>query len=367
MIAGYLLSIVAGVLPATDLERLNAAPIAHLPGVDHLGWSLDAELVVPFVVAAVAASLRAIGDLTICQKTNDADWVRPDLASISGGAMVNGIGTVLSGLLGTVGINTSTSNVGLAGVTGITSRRVAFVIGGIYLLLAFLPKAATVFAIMPAPVVGATLLFVSALVFVNGLIITSRMLDSRHIFVIGLSFMVALAADVFQPFFSQWPASVRAFTGSSIVLETLTALLLNLVFRLGVRRTQTLEVNPLSVDARQIEEFMQTHGAAWGARRDVIERARFNLLQSIELLADSGVTREPLTVAASFDEFNLDVRFSYDGVPLELPDRRPSNEEIIASYEGQYRLAGYMLRNLADRVQVNNRAGRTTVAFHFDH
>lgn len=45
----------------------------------------------------------------------------------------------------------------------------------------------------------------------------------------------------------------------------------------------------------------------------------------------------------------------------------PSNEEIIAATEGQYRLAGYMLRNLADRVQVSNRGRRTTVAFHFDH
>jgi NCS2 family nucleobase:cation symporter-2 len=368
MVAGYLLAIAAGVVPAADLERLGAAPVAHFPALDHLGWSFDAELIVPFVVAAVAASLRAIGDLTICQKTNDADWVRPDFGSISGGTMANGIGTVLAGVLGTIGLNTSTSNVGLASATGITSRYVAFAVGGIYLTLAFLPKAATVFAIMPAPVVGATLLFAAALVFVNGLIIiTSRMLDSRRIFVIGLSFMLALAADVFQPFFSQLPASVRVFTSSALVVGTLAALLLNLVFRLGVRHTRTLAVNPAAVEAQQVDDFMQTHGAAWGARRDVIERARFNLMQSIELLADSDVTQGMLTVAASFDEFRLDVSVSYDGAPLTLSERRPTNEEIIASTEGQYRLAGYMLRNLADRVQVNNRGGRTTVTFHFDH
>jgi len=182
-----------------------------------------------------------------------------------------------------------------------------------------------------------------------------------------LSFMLALAADVFQPFFSQLPPGFRVFTSSSIVVGTLAALLLNLIFRLGIRRTQTLEVNPVAIDAQQIEEFMQTHGAAWGARRDVIDRARFNLMQSIELLADSGVATGALTISVSFDEFSLDVRVSYDGAALELPDKRPTNEEIIASYEGQYRLAGYMLRNLADRVQVNNRSGRTTVAFHFDH
>jgi xanthine permease XanP len=368
MVAGYLMAIAAGVLPVADLERLAAAPIAHVPKIEHLGWAFDTDLVVPFMVAAVAASLRAIGDLTICQKTNDADWVRPDFITISGGALANGIGTLLSGMLGTIGLNTSTSNVGLAAATGITSRYVAFAVGGIYLTLAFLPKAGTIFAIMPAPVVGATLLFASALVFVNGfIIITSRMLDSRRIFVIGLSFMVALAADVYQPFFSQLPAGVRVFTSSSLVLGTLAALLLNLVFRLGVRRTQMLEVNPAAVNVQQIDEFMHTHGAAWGARRDVIDRARFNLMQSIELLADSGVTQGPLTVAASFDEFSLDVRVSYDGAPLQLTDKRPTNDEIIASYEGQYRLAGYMLRNLADRVQVSNRGGRTTVAFHFDH
>ncbi len=368
MVLGYLMAIAAGVLPAADLERLGAAPIAHLPALGHLGWSFDAELVVPFVVAAVAASLRAIGDLTICQKTNDADWVRPEFTSISGGALANGIGTLLSGMLGSIGLNTSTSNVGLAAATGITSRYVAFAVGGIYLTLAFLPKAATVFAIMPAPVVGATLLFASALVFVNGLIIiTSRMLDSRRIFVIGLSFMLALAADVFQPFFSHLPAGVRVFTSSALVVGTLAALLLNLVFRIGMRRTHTMQVNPAALNTLEIDEFMHTHGGAWGARRDVIERARFNLLQSIELLADSGVTKGMLMVAASFDEFSLDVRVSYDGAALELPERRPTNDEIIASYEGQYRLAGFMLRNLADRVQVDNRGGHTTVAFHFDH
>lgn len=368
MVAGYGMALAAGVLPVADVARFSAAPMVHFPALDHLGWSFDVELVVPFVVAAVAASLRAIGDLTICQKTNDADWVRPDFGSISGGALANGIGTLLAGALGTIGLNTSTSNVGLAAATGITSRTVAFAVGGIYLALAFLPKAGTIFAIMPAPVVGATLLFASALVFVNGLIIiTSRMLDSRRIFVIGLSFMLALAADVFQPFFSQLPPGVRVFTSSALVVGTLAALLLNLVFRIGVRRTQTLEVPASAVDAQLIDEFMLTHGAAWGARRDVIERARFNLMQSIELLADSGVTAGMLMVAASFDEFSLDVRVSYEGAPLVLSERRPTNEEIIDSCDGQYQLAGYMLRNLADRVQVNHRSGRTTVAFHFDH
>jgi hypothetical protein len=39
----------------------------------------------------------------------------------------------------------------------------------------------------------------------------------------------------------------------------------------------------------------------------------------------------------------------------------------MASDEGQRRLAGFMLRRLADRVQSAHRDGRSTVLFHFDH
>jgi xanthine permease XanP len=55
------------------------------------------------------------------------------------------------------------------------------------------------------------------------------------------------------------------------------------------------------------------------------------------------------------------------GAPIELPETRPSNEEIAAGDEGHRRLAGFMLRRYADRVQSTHRDGYTTVRFHFDH
>ena len=61
------------------------------------------------------------------------------------------------------------------------------------------------------------------------------------------------------------------------------------------------------------------------------------------------------------------MRVSYDGPPLELPEKRPSNEEIMASEEGERKLAGFMLRRFADRVAATHRNGRSTVLFHFDH
>lgn len=368
MVAGYLAAALAGSLTAADLARFEEAPFLHVPDMIHGGWRFDATLAVPFAVAALAACLRAMGDVTTCQKINDAEWTRPSMRSLSGGVLANAISTTSAGLLGTIGVNTLTSSVGLAGATGVTSRRIAYVVGGMFLVLAFLPKAAALLAVMPRPVLGATLWFSGAFVLINGLqIVTSRMLDPRRTFVIGLSFALGLSVDVYPTFWAGLPAWAQPFVSSSLVLGTISALLLNALFRLGIRSSHSFVVDPAAMDPKEIAEGMESQGAAWGARRDVIDRATFNLTQSIETIVDSGAAEGPLDVQASFDEFNLDLRVSYAGPPLELPERRPTNEEIMASEEGQRRLAGFLLRRLADRVQSTQRGGRSVLLFHFDH
>lgn len=81
----------------------------------------------------------------------------------------------------------------------------------------------------------------------------------------------------------------------------------------------------------------------------------------------SGIAIGPLEVETSVDEFDLDGRISYGGPRLELPETRPSNVAIMASEEGERRLAGFMLRRFADRVAATHKAGRSTGLFHFDH
>src|SRR4029077_6849060 len=110
----------------------------------------------------------------------------------------------------------------------------------------------------------------------------------------------------------------QPLVSSSLVVGMLTAVLLNLAFRIGVRRVGSLTVPLGPADPAAIEEFMDQQGAAWGARRDVVERAKFNLSQSIETIVEGCDPRGPLEIRASFDEFSLDVSISYKGMPLEL-------------------------------------------------
>jgi NCS2 family nucleobase:cation symporter-2 len=368
MMLGSAAAGVSGVLTAADLDKVATAPWVSIPSLAHLGWRWDAAMVIPFAIGALAACLKNVGCVTTCQKINDADWVRPDMRSMERGVLADAAGTFAAGLLGTVGVNSSPTSIGVSNASGVTSRRVAYAIAGIFVVLAFLPKVAGYLAITPSPVIGAALLFAACYVFINGLqIISSRLFDARRTFVLGLSFMAGMAVDIYPGYFAQFAGSLQPILGSSLVLGVVCATVLNLIFRLGVRKVTRLSVKEDEVDATAIEDFMETHGAAWGARRDVIDRATFNLMQSIETIVEGCEPQGPLEVEATFDEFNLDIRVSYSGPPLELPDKRPTNEEIMESDEGQRRLAGFMLRRYADRVAASHRGGRSTILFHFDH
>ncbi|NJN39735.1 MAG: purine/pyrimidine permease [Gammaproteobacteria bacterium] len=368
MVVGYVIAAAAGQLAEGDLAKVAEGALVALPSFGHLGLDVDVGYVVPFAIAAIAATLKVTGNVTTSQKANDADWSRADMRSVSRGALADGLATAVAGALGSQGVNSSTMNVGLAGGTGVQSRRVAYAVAGIFLLLALTPKIGLLLYLMPRPVAGAALVFASTFILVNGFqIMTSRMLDNRRTLVVGLALLAAFAAELYPQALHALPAGVQAVLGSSLVVVTVIALALNLVFRLGVRQTVSLVVEPGVMDGARIVEFMNAQGAAWGARPDVIDRAVFNLQQSVETLVSSNVANGPLELEASFDEFNLDVRISYDGAPLELPEKRPSIEEIMASEEGERRLAGFMLRRFADRVAATHKAGRSTVLFHFDH
>jgi xanthine permease XanP len=368
MSVGYAATASFAEFTTAGLAALEAAPLLALPRLEHPGWAFSPALIVPFAVAAIASTLKVVGNVTTCQKLNDADWKRASMRTISGGVVADGLATAAAGVVGATGVNTSTMNVGLANATGVLSRRVAYAVAVVLVVLAFLPKLGVALYLMPPAVAGAALLFAASFIVVNGFeVMTSRLIDSRKTFVIGLSFVGAVAIDFYPAAFRALPAWTQSVVGSSLVLGTLSALFLNLLFRLGVRRTRAMIVDPEKLDPVAIETMMESQGAVWGARRDVIDRASFNLQQSIETIVEGCAPQGPLTIEASFDEFNLDVRVSYDGPPLELPEKRPTNEEIMASEEGERKLAGFMLRRLADRVAVTHKSGRSTILFHFDH
>lgn len=361
---GMLASTLAGIGFLSPVPQDGLAWV-RVPSVEHLAWAFDPALLAPFVVAAIAATVHLMGNVSNAQKINDAAWVRPDFRSLRGGLAGNGLGSLFCGLLGSPGVITSTPNIGLSGSDGITSRKLGYLIGATLAVLALVPWAVFFLMATTAPVLGALLVFTSLFVFTNGLqMVTARMLDPRKTIVIGFSFAMAVMADVYRDVFATMPGALQPLFGNSLVLGTTCAVVLNLVMRIGVRQRETLRLDPALNGSEEAVRFLDEQGARWAARRDVVDRARFCLRQALEVL---GSPAGGVEIEASFDEFNLDLRVHYAGAPLTMPERQPQRDEILASDSGERLLAGYLLRHSADRVQATHRAGRSTILFHFEH
>lgn len=368
IVTGYTLAVALGLLTEKDFAIEAKVSLFALPQISHLSWSFDPALVIPFLISAVAATLKAMAVISFCQKINDSDWIRPDLNNIRDGVAADGIGTFVAGALGTFGINSSPSCVGLSAATGVTARTVAYAIAAIFAIAAFLPGVAVTLAIMPKPVISAALMFTACFLLINGMqVVTSRMLDSRKTFVVGLTIVAGLGIEIFPHIADDAPIFLKPILGSSLVFGTVLAFTMNVVFRIGLRQKVSLLYDPAHDDFSKLDNFLDEYGAKWGARRDIINRASFALHQAVETASDHCNVRGPIRIDASFDEFNLDLTMTFEGDLLELPEKRPSEAEIRQSDDGLRHLAGFMLRRNADRVHSERVREKSVVRFHFDH
>ena len=365
MAVGYGASGALGVLDFSGAVPSAGLPLLRFPSLHFLRWRFDVSLIAPFAVVAIASILNLIANISTAQRINDAEWARPNFKSLSRGMAGNGIASIMSAAIGGLGINSYSSSVGLSAATGVTSRSLAYIICIVFALLSLVPPAAVVFATIPPPVIGAALFFAAAFVLTNGLqAITARLLDSRKIIVIGFSFAMAMVADINQDLLARAPLLLHPILGNAIVLGTVSAVLLNLIMRIGIRQRVTMSLDTGQVNREAIERFLSEQGGRWGARRDIISRAIFGVVQVLEVVGNAPKGAE---VEASFDEFNLDVRIRYKGAPLIIPERKPTPREIIASEEGERSLAGYLLRQSADRINCKASGNAAEVQLHYDH
>jgi xanthine permease XanP len=365
---GYLTAYEVGLLNVSRLDEALGVPLFSFPQTALMRWAFDLSVLPAFLVASLASTLKAVGDLTLCQKINDADWKRTDVKSVSGGVLAGSICTSAAGLLGGIGQSTFSSNVGLSIATGATSRSIAMPCGIILIALAFFPKLAAIFTVMPEPVMGAILVYVACYMILAGIqVITSRMLDARKIFVVGISMIFGLSVDMVPGLYADIPAMLAPLFSSSLALATILVVTLNVLFRIGIAERKTLELTPGVDGSQKIFEFMETQGGAWGARREVIMRATSSLNEFLESAAGLELVKGRAQAEVSFDEFNLDVDIRYDGKLMEFPSRRPTEEALLADDNAVASLSGFLIRQYADRVRSEVVNGRCLVQLHFDH
>nr|WP_255775079.1 solute carrier family 23 protein [Halomonas alkalisoli] len=354
LLTGYAAALAIGVADAQTFEILRAAPWLSLPERPGFALSVSPTLILPFLIATVASNIKVVGLITSAQRANDPAWKRPDMASARGGIIADAAGNLSSGMLGGVGTSVSGSNIGLAQATGATSRVIGIFVAAVFVTLAFVPKLTLAITLMPGPVIGAGLLFTSCFLLISGIeLVVSRLIDTRRTFIIGLSVLAGLGIDLVPEAANNAPDWANAFLASPLAFATTVVVLLNLLLGLGVTKRAHLVLNP-EEPARDIIRFLERWGAAWGARRDVIQRAGSALRDLCEELRAAGVEGK-IAVTASFDEFRLAAELGW------------ANERMHKIQQDLDRSFGHVQRRYGCRLRLQQTVEGDKLLVDFDH
>jgi NCS2 family nucleobase:cation symporter-2 len=374
------LSVMIGMVIGTLVSvLLSDGSIASLMSTRQTGsfiWpvatpSFNVDLIFPYATAALVCALRAIGDITIAQRINDTGWKRPDQPSIGRGVVADGLGNVSAGVLGTVGLNTFSGSVGLSLATGITARRVGFVLAAVYAAAAFTPGIATLATLIPRPVLGAAMLLSACFILTNAMqAIVSQALDNRKILVVSMAFFFGLSRHFYPGLYEGLPGWLRQLLDSELTVGVIVLLCLVPLFRLGATRRQQTR---LSLDGSQHEalfQFVHDSAASLGARADSVHRAVMAATEFIELAPSVVDPGTPITLSSSYDDFTLRILIHYAGQPLERPDKSvlPNVQDIEDSEDSEEALRRFgvsLMTRMSDEIKITHSGRDCSVQLSF--
>ena len=366
--AGYACGMATGLVDHSLLDLIARAPLVRLPAFRPALPRFDSRIVLPALLTGSAITLNSIGALTAAQQLSDADWKRQDLIGLSRGLLADGLGTMASALIGGAGVAASGSGVGLTANARATSVVIGYAAAAALLVLALVPKFALLVLAVPAPVLGAALIYLSCSLLIGGIsIMSSRLLDSRKTFTLGIAFAVAVGTPALAQAGGILPDWMAPVVESPLLAAALVAILVNPVLRLGIRQQVELLIPAGGVPGEEVSRFIARAGAAWGARREVIERAQGPIAECLDTVAGEAFSQGQTRLTLGFNELALDARISWQGPPMVLSATRPTKAEMLMDEDAPARMAGYLVARLAGQVRSRSVGDRSELHMVFEH
>jgi len=266
-----------------DTQRVADAAWVGLPHIAWPGLDLTFDerfwLLLPsFVLVTLIGAVDTIADTTAIQHLSWRDRRTVDLRLVQGAVNADGLGNLLSGLSGTIPNATYSASVSLAELTGVGARSVGVYIGLIFIGLAFLPKVTALLIAIPAPVVGAYLFVLIALVFVQALkLMVQDGIDTRMSLIVGVGFLVGVGFQSQALFTDYLSEAVSKMLADGMTSGGLTLLVLLLFMELTAPRRSRLAMELDIAGLPQLDVFL----------RAVATRMRWNLAAT-ERLCSAG-------------------------------------------------------------------------------
>ena len=295
---------VGGFFGLFNVERIAGVDWINLPAVQwpgfDVGFGSEFWVLLPgFMLVAVVVSLRTISSCVAVQRISWRQSRAVDFRSIQGAMTVDGVGSFLSGLAGTVPGTTYTTSVPLIELTGVAARIVGLFTGAAFLVLVFLPKVFALVLAIPDPVFAAYFIVLLAMLFIVGLrIVLQDGLDKNKGFIVGAAFLVGFSLQyelIYPEFVSQFAGGLFR---NGMTAGGLVAIFLNLALSATGHRRYRMETaldrSALAEIRSFLGDFASRSGwdAAMAGRLDAVAEETLLTLTHQEEQKEQGAQEE---------------------------------------------------------------------------
>lgn len=356
--AGYfgMLGDVAGIIAGLPLL---SRPQPALPSLD-----IELPLLATFLLLAIVSSIDDLGVFISTDRLDDAAWSKPDMVRLSRGVSSVGSANIVSGFLGGGFLGLSSTNIGLAFATGVTSRVVGVAAGLIMIFASFFPAVLAVVTAMPDAIIGGIIAYAASYFIVAGAdLALSRMLSPRRMVVIGLPIAAGIAVQATPAVAEGTVGMLGVILHSPLILSSLMAVGLNALMRIGIARTASVTLPAGEHQHDRILETLEEYGELWGLKRTTVTQANAAVNQLVEVVRD--LSDGDILLEARHDEVSLELSVVYTGPPLTIPESAPTLDQL-GEADGVSRMAGWLMRNLADRATPFTRKDQQGVLLRFE-
>ena len=341
-----MIGIVAGCAVAAgfgiyEVERMIQAPWVGLP-TEWPGLALDFgipfwTLIPAFVFLGIIISIQANGESIGMQRVATREARAIDFRRVQGTLAGTGVGNLLAGVAGAVPNIIHPGAVAFTQVTGVASRRVGYCIGGMFILVAFLPKVSGLLSTLPGAVMAGYLVLVTGTLFVDGAYTVIQTEENRQKLVVaGVSFWIGAAFQFGLFRLPDLGPVVGTLFKSGITTGGFAAIAMILFLEFTSHRAMRFQ-SRLNIDAlSDLNEFMTRFAARRGWDTAMTDRLK-------------AVAEETLLTLAPLD---LDLDLDLDDDEDDDDDRQlvvlASSEGTVADLEF---IGGGDEENLEDRIR----------------
>ena len=349
--------IVAVPLGYYDTDIIASAPWLSLPEVGWQGLDLalsaDFWALLPvFMFVNLTAFMKAVGDLSVVYRASYRDQRAVDFRTVQGGLNVYGLGTLVSGLLGTLPVAAPWAATAVyMSFTGVSARSAGIYLGLLTLLVASFSKLLSILVAIPSTVVIAVYVIIFGMLFVEGAkTVFTGQVDQKKATIAGVSMVLGLSAGALSGLFE---GVTTHLVSNTIVIGGMAAIAMTAFTEISGFRARKLRIDLSQSSVPSMDEFLCqfADGHKWteeGKNRlrlvgeEVIlslvnEESDAPLEQKRSLVAtirpDSG-SAELEIVVASDDAIqgNIENRIAYLGQDQALEDEQQLSVRILRHF-----------------------------------